>query len=103
MGEFLTGEGELILPVCSGNSALDRGATLTERWLHEPRAISNHPGVSPNCGAVSTREMCILVPKMFGLHMYERISDRGIGTYPPRLQRDLGVGPRGNTHRALAP
>ena len=43
MGKFLIGGWELILPVCSGTSALDRGATLTARWLHEPREISNHP------------------------------------------------------------
>ena len=42
MGKFLIGGWELILPVCSGTSALDRGATLTARWLHEPREISNH-------------------------------------------------------------
>ena len=34
---------ELILFGCGGTSALDQGATLTARWLHEPRAISNHP------------------------------------------------------------
>ena len=31
------------------------------------------------------------------------ISDPGMGTYPPRVRRDLGVGPRGNSLRALAP
>ena len=35
--------------------------------------------------------------------MYVRICDPGMGTYPPRMQRDLGVGPRGNFRRALPP
>ena len=43
IGEFLTRRWELILPVCGVTSAMDRGATLTARWRHEPREISNHP------------------------------------------------------------
>ena len=41
IGEFLTRRWEFILPVFDVTSALDRGATLTARWLHEPREISN--------------------------------------------------------------
>ena len=33
---------------------------------------------------------------------YGRISGPVMGTYPPRVRRDLGVGPRGNSRRALA-
>ena len=42
MGDFLTRRWEIILPVFSETSALDARAPLTSRWLHEPRAISNH-------------------------------------------------------------
>ena len=35
--------------------------------------------------------------------MHGRISDPGMGTYPPLVQRDLGIGPRGSSRRALAP
>ena len=35
---------EIILPGCSGTSALARGATLAACWLHdEPQPISDHP------------------------------------------------------------
>ena len=30
------------------------------------------------------------------------IPDPRMGNYPPRVRRDLGVGPRGNSRRALA-
>ena len=42
IGEYLTRRCELILPVCGGTSEWDPGATLSARWLYEPRAISNH-------------------------------------------------------------
>ena len=29
--------------------------------------------------------------------------DPGMGTYPPRVRRDFGVGPRDYSRRALAP
>ena len=32
--------------------------------------------------------------------MYGGISEPGMGTYPPRVQRDRGVPPRGNSRRA---
>ena len=36
--------------------------------------------------------------------MYGGISEPGMGTYPPRVRRDRGVCPRGNSRRArLAP
>jgi len=36
--------------------------------------------------------------------MYGGISEPGMGTYPPRVRRDRGVSPRGNSRRArLAP
>ena len=34
---------------------------------------------------------------------YGRISDPGMGTYPPLVRRDLGIGPRGNSSNELAP
>ena len=38
MEGFLIRGWELILPGCGGTSALARGATLAERWLHEPQS-----------------------------------------------------------------
>ena len=32
-----------------------------------------------------------------------RVSDPGMGSYPPQVRWDLGVGPRGNSRRAMAP
>ena len=43
MEGFLTRGWEVILPWFGGTAALDREATLTARWLHEPRAISHRP------------------------------------------------------------
>ena len=43
MEGFLTRGWELILPGCSGTSALSRGVTLAACWLHEPQPINNHP------------------------------------------------------------
>ena len=43
MEGFLTRGWELILPGCSGTSALSRGGTLAARWLHDPQPISNQP------------------------------------------------------------
>ena len=59
--------------------------------------------VSTPCVAVSTRAICVFVPGLLKLHRYGRISDPGMGNYPPRVRRDLGVGPRSNSRRALAP
>ena len=43
MGGFLTRRWELILPGCSGTSALAREATIAACCLHEPQPISNQP------------------------------------------------------------
>ena len=44
MEGFLTRGWELILPRCSGISAVARGATLAARWLHDkPHPNRNHP------------------------------------------------------------
>ena len=32
--------------------------------------------------------------------MYGGVSEPGMGTYPPRVRRDRGVPPRGNSRRA---
>ena len=70
MEGFLTWGWELILPGCGGTSALARGATLAARWLHEPQPISNKPvydGVSTPCGTVSTRGICVFIPRVLEL------------------------------------
>ena len=43
MEGFLTRRWELILPGCSGTSALAREATIAACCLHEPQPISNQP------------------------------------------------------------
>ena len=65
-----------------------RGATLAACWVHEPQPIiSNHPVrlVSTPCGAVSTRGTTVLFPRVLDLEPYGRISDPGMGPYPPRV------------------
>ena len=57
---------------------------------------------STPCRAVSTREISVFVPGLLELYIYGRISDAEIGTYPPRVRRDLDVGPRVYSRRALA-
>ena len=43
-------------------------------------------------------------PRVVGfLYIYGRVSDLEMGIYSPRVRRDLGVGPGGNSRRALAP
>ena len=54
-------------------------------------------GVSTPCGAVSTRGICVFVPGLLELKRYGRIYDPGMGNYLPRVRRDLGIGPRGNS------
>ena len=61
-------------------------------------------GVSTPCGAVSTRGITVFVPTLSELYMYGEIVEPWMGTYPPRVRRDRGVSPRGNSRRArLAP
>ena len=50
-------------------------------------------GVSTPCGAVSTCGINVLVPGLLEVQRYGRISDPGMRPYPPRVRRDLDVGP----------
>ena len=78
------------------------------RWLYF-RAPANQRsaggvGVSTPCGAFSTRGITVFVPSLSELSMYGGIAEPGMGIYPPRVRRDRGVSPRGNSRRArLAP
>ena len=104
MEGYLIRGSELNLPGCGETSALAPGATLAARGLMSPSqsAISSWGGVSTPRGAVSIRAVSVFVPGLLELWIYGRISDPGMGNYPPRVRRDLGVGPRGNSRSALA-
>ena len=39
----------------------------------------------------------VVVPCWLELYMFRIISDLGMGLYPPRVRRDVDVGPRGNS------
>ena len=58
------------------------------RWFYvrspaDQRSASGAGGSTP-CGAVSTRGFTVFVPRFSELKRFERISDQGMGTYPPR-------------------
>ena len=48
----------------------------------------------------STRGITVFVPVLSQLLIYGVISEPGMGIYPPRVRRDRGVSPRGNSRRA---
>ena len=77
---------------------------IVVRWLHEPQTMT-YPelGVPTPCGAVSTRGITVLVPGLLELQLYRNIFNAEMRPYPPRVRRDLGVGPRGNSRRPLTP
>ena len=60
-------------------------------------------GVSTPCEAVSTRKICVFVPRLFEVQRYGSISDPEMRSYPPRVRRDLDVVPRANPRRVLTP
>ena len=104
MDGFLNRGWELILSGCGGTSALARGATLAALWLHEPQPISNHLvglGLPHPAGRYRPGGFAFSSPGWSYRDM--EVSDPGMGTCPPRVRRDLGVGPRGNSRRALDP
>ena len=69
MDGFLIRGWELILARCGGTSALARGATLAARRLREPNqsAIAQWGWVFTPFGAVSTRGICVFVPRFLEL------------------------------------
>ena len=102
---FLSRGWEIILPGCGGTSALAREATLAACWLHEPQAISSQPvglGFPHPVRRYRPGGSAFLSPGCWSSRAMEGFLTRG-WYYPPRLRRDLGVGPRGNSRRALAP
>ena len=97
--EFMIRGWILILPVCSTTSTMARGTTRATCWLMNPSqsAISQWGvGVSTPHGVVSTRGISFLVPEVFELLRYGRVSHPGMKKYPPRVGEDLDVG-RGAT------
>ena len=63
-------------------------------WLGFPHRVGPY---RPEGSPVSTPGCWSLLQRYGGIY------DPGIRPYPPRVRRDLGVGPRGNSRRALAP
>ena len=95
---------EIILSRCDGTSALVRGLTLAARWLHEPQPISNQLvgwGFHTARGGIESKDLRFR-PRVVGIVCGEPF-DLGIKHYLPRVRRDLHVGQRGNSRRALVP
>ena len=85
---------------------LDAVPSGNTRWLNEPQPISNQPmglGFPHRAGQYRPGGSPFFVPGLSELLRYGRISHPGMGPYPPRVRRDLDVGPRGNSRRSLAP
>ena len=118
--ECLTIRGrELILPKLGGTSTWARGENLAAPWLHGPQPISHYPvGLGfphpegryrPEGSTFSspgfswfrdmelflTRGGEIIAPRFGGISAWAR--GETLGTYPPRVLRDLNVGPRGKS------
>ena len=76
------------------------------RWLYVRSSANQRSasgtGVSTPCRAVSTRGITDFdfVPRLSELHMYGGISEPEMGGYLPRVRRDRGISPRGNSRRA---
>ena len=82
----------------------------------EKQVLQRADSMSPSQSAVTQRGwgfhtlrggidpgICVFDPMLLKLYRYGNISGPGRGTYPPRVRRDLGVVPRSNPRRALAP
>ena len=106
MEGFLTRGWELILPGCGGTSALARGATLAARRLRKPQPISDHPvglGFPHPAGRYRPGRSAFSSPGCWSCRDMEGFLTRGWEFILPGGRRDFGVGPRGNSRRALAP
>ena len=53
-------------------------------------------------GGIDPGDLCFRLPLVTIVDVWKYFRS-GDGNYPPRVRRDLGVGPRGNSRRALAP
>ena len=66
---------------CSGDAtAYSRGAV---GFTNSQSESAGGVGISISCGAVSNRGTTVFVPGWLELQMYDRISDPGMGLYPP--------------------
>lgn len=105
MEGFLIRGWDLVAPGCGDTSMLAREATLSARWFYEPHPISDQATggwTYTSCGAILTRGIAFVVPGLLESLIYERTYYPGMGPYPLQVRRDLDVGSRGNSPRALA-
>ena len=106
MEGFLIRGLKIVLPGCGGTSTLSRDAPLAVGWLHEPQLISNQP-VGLGCPHRAERYRpggsAFSSPVCWRCTDREGFFGRGMGTHPPRVRRNVDVGPRGNSPCALAP
>ena len=105
--ECLTIRGrELILPKLGGTSTWARGENLAAPWLHGPQVISHYPvglGFPHPEGRYRPEGSTFSSSGCSCCRDVEGFLTRRMGNYPPQVWRDLNVGPRGNSRRALAP
>ena len=101
---------------CSGDGTLSsKGAAGPRRWPEgqfSPRPdsmSSSQPAISQwgwglhtVLGDMDSWELSF-IPGLLKFQIYGKISYPGMGRCPPRVRRDLDVGQRGNSRRALAP
>ena len=105
LGGLIISGWDLILPGCGGTRWPEGQLSPHASFMRpsQPGIRQWGVGISTSCGAVSTRGISAFVPGLSTLQSYGRISDPGMGNYPPRVRQDLDVGPRGNFRHALAP
>ena len=92
------------LPECGGASMLIRGATLPCAGSMIPvNQQSMRIGFPQHMGQYRPGGSPFLSPGCWSCAVdVRRVSDPWIGLYPPRVQRDLDVVPRGNSCSAFA-
>lgn len=83
----------LILPGCSGASALVSRSTLALRAPANQQSMDEGEFSSP-CKEVSTRGITVFINGLLELHMGGGTSDPVMGSYRPRVRLGLGVGSR---------
>ena len=62
---------------------------------------ANEVGVSTPCGSVPTRDSSVSASVSSELYRYKSVSEPGVELYSPRVRRNWGFAPRGNS--SLAP
>ena len=84
---------------------MSREATLAARWLNEPQPISNQLvgwGFYTARGGMDRGDLCFR-PQVVGVVEIWSDFSSGDKIYPPQVRRDLDLGQRGDSRRALAP